>query len=482
MTNAFSQIRLTNTNIQVDGNRLKVGNSGVLYSGENYGGFITTSNLNGLLSSGDADSKYGTIANLNLTGFNALNRDVTLSGLIETSGTALQNQIDTERNKNTVTGVSISGGISITGAVNINAGANVSLTQAGLNTFTIAATAGQGASYEGVTGITISGSTAISGAIQFIGAYGTNVIHSGNSIAISGGGGGGSTTNNTYVINSGSGIFLYKSGITSGIDKQFFTFPELLTDPTVLASISSKTNDTIFTPLISGINTTGFWGIFPNTINSTGYFLNIFAATATGMAATVINNNITNNVTNTGTLVSVTGSSTFSTLDWSGIGGIIITQTTANKALISGRTPGLTYLIYNNEENGPLYRLSAALSGNNMGVALINANTIAPYSKLIIESEVRSSTNTDAATKINFTWQLGWWTGDVYYYKEFVHRILNTTVAGIDGGGQIECTLKTVSTGVLPTTGTTIDIRAQCSSSVVTQEMQVRALRVYGVI
>jgi hypothetical protein len=123
MANKFrvNTVILNSQNVTTDGNRLKVGSSGVLYSGENYGNFITNSNLNGLIStgsadlrylqtgvsgeflknsnlnglisSGDSDNKYSTITNLNLTGSNSLNRDITLSGLIETSGTNLQNQI-----------------------------------------------------------------------------------------------------------------------------------------------------------------------------------------------------------------------------------------------------------------------------------------------------------------------------------------------------------------------------------------------------
>ena len=104
MANRFRTNILVANGIEVttDGiNRLRVGNSGVLYSGENYGGFITNSNLNGLSSSGNLETtgtnlqnQVNTLTtNLNVTGSNSLNRDITLSGLIETSGTTLQNQI-----------------------------------------------------------------------------------------------------------------------------------------------------------------------------------------------------------------------------------------------------------------------------------------------------------------------------------------------------------------------------------------------------
>jgi hypothetical protein len=264
-TSAFAQIKLNNVIVTTDGNnRLRVGNSGVYYSGENYGGFITSSNLQGFPTSGN----------------------------LESTGTALQTQI-TNSLGTKVTGVSITGGIAITGAVNISAGTNITLTQAGLNTFTIASTAAGGA-LGGVTGITISGSVAISGAIQFIGAYGTNVIHSGNTIGISGGGAGGGTTNNTYNINSGSGIFIYRSGIASGVSQQFINFPTTLdASPLVIATLHNDNFNNILSCQISGANQNGFYALLSANTPNTGYYLDIFASnsTQTGMATNVIVNN-----------------------------------------------------------------------------------------------------------------------------------------------------------------------------------------------
>lgn len=160
-------------------------------------------------------------------------------------------------------------------------------------------------------------------------------------------------------------------------------------------------------------------------------------------------------------------------------------QNQLNNFIKSGGT-GLTYLIHNQDTNGPLYRLSAALSGGNMGVAVISSGAISNLSKIIIESEVRSAVVTTSSStssaRVGFTWHLGWWTGTDYFYKNFNHEIGRIVAVGFTGGGQYECTLKTTSSGLLPLSGTTVDIRAQCDNSHVNNEMQVRSLRVYGVV
>ncbi len=56
----------------------------------------------------------------------------------------LQNQINLEKNKQTITGISISGGNSITGLINFSAGSNVTLVQQGNNTLQISASVSGG--------------------------------------------------------------------------------------------------------------------------------------------------------------------------------------------------------------------------------------------------------------------------------------------------------------------------------------------------
>lgn len=124
-------------------------------------------------------------------------------------------------------------------------------------------------------------------------------------------GNGGGTTNN-YSINSGSGIFIFRSGITSGVYKQFISFPTILdTRPLVITTISNSiSNDLIFCQ-VSGSNPTGFWALFSTQIANTGYYLDVFASNSaqTGMATNVIVNNI-NNSTNYGDGINLSGNLT----------------------------------------------------------------------------------------------------------------------------------------------------------------------------
>lgn len=95
---------------------------------------------------------------LNNTGSNLFNSIKSLSGQFDISGGNLQTQINTERNKATVTGISITGSSGITGILNWTAGSNITFTQTNLNTFSIAAAAGGSTITSAITGF---GSTGI---------------------------------------------------------------------------------------------------------------------------------------------------------------------------------------------------------------------------------------------------------------------------------------------------------------------------------
>jgi hypothetical protein len=74
----------------------------------------------------------------------------------------------------------------------------------------------------GNTRFSVTGSTYFSGDVLLSGINGTQVILSGNNtVLFSGGAGGNGTVNNNYYINSGSGLFVFRTNITSGVDKQF---------------------------------------------------------------------------------------------------------------------------------------------------------------------------------------------------------------------------------------------------------------------
>lgn len=100
----------------------------------------TLNGLNGLISTGSADLRYLASGASGQFYLRTNPNNFATSGNLESTGTSLQNQINTERNKNTVTGVSISGGLGLTGAFNINAGSNISLIRQGLNTLQVNAT------------------------------------------------------------------------------------------------------------------------------------------------------------------------------------------------------------------------------------------------------------------------------------------------------------------------------------------------------
>lgn len=114
---------------------------------------------------------------------------------------------------------------------------------------------------------------------------------------------------NNYYINSGSGLFVSQTDITSGISEQFISFPTILNEnPTVVCSIKNSDFNTILGYQISGTTTSGYWLIFSDDVPFTGYKVNTFAcnATGTGLATTVIVNNISNLINK-----AITGSGTF---------------------------------------------------------------------------------------------------------------------------------------------------------------------------
>ena len=114
------------------------------------------------------------------------------------------------------------------------------------------------------------------------------------------------TNNNNTFINSGTGLFIYRSGISSGVSEQFFNFPATLdARPIVIATLHNDVFNDILGYQISGANTTGFWGLFSESVASTGYYFDIMASNSstTGMATIVIGG-------------STVSSSTWSSLTW----------------------------------------------------------------------------------------------------------------------------------------------------------------------
>lgn len=162
-----------------------------------------------------------------------------------------------------------------------------------------------------VSGISVTGSSPITGQVNMTGIGGMQLYYIGtNEIRFSGGAAGTITNNNTYYINSGSGLFVFRSGIENGTNKQFISFPAQLDNkPLVASALHNDGYDTIIPHQISGISSSGFWAIFANSIPNTGYYLDVWAcnSTGTGLATTIIINNITGVVANSEFIVYKTG-------------------------------------------------------------------------------------------------------------------------------------------------------------------------------
>lgn len=151
-------------------------------------------------------------------------------------------------------------------------------------------------------------------------------------------------TNNNFFVNSGSGLFVFQTNIQSGIDKQFINFPTSLgNNPTIINSLKNNNIGDIISYQTSGTINTGYWILFSETVNDTGYILNTFAANSTGTGlATIIINNITinsGNINSIGTAVtglSINGLSSMTGLiSITGIGNVQVFQQ-GNTIQISG--------------------------------------------------------------------------------------------------------------------------------------------------
>jgi hypothetical protein len=184
--------------------------------------------------------------------------------------------------------------------------------------------AGGPATAGGVTGISAAGAAAITGYIQVSGVSGIAVTQN----------------NNTIIVGSSAGLsYMFTSGITSGVTKQFIAFPALLgSNPNVIATLENDYVDTIVPFQVSGANTSGFYAVFANAVNFTGYTLNVFAATTT-MTGTVASITTNNNTYITSGFATVTGSTNVYNPNFiAGTGGISLQLSGGNSVIISDTT------------------------------------------------------------------------------------------------------------------------------------------------
>lgn len=87
----------------------------------------------------------------------------------------------------------------------------------------------------------------------------------------------------TTIISGGSGgqsgIQIFNTALQSGLSLQFISFPMTFTGiPKVISSINTNFSSDIFVQQSSGISTSGFWAIFTDTINNSGYSLESIAS------------------------------------------------------------------------------------------------------------------------------------------------------------------------------------------------------------
>lgn len=104
----------------------------------------------------------------------------------------------------------------------------------------------------------------------------------------------GGISNNSYFINSGSGLFVFRTNIDTGVYQQYIPFPTIMDNkPLLVASLHNDVDNSIISSQASGINSSGFWALFSELIANTGYYMDAWVcnSTGTGLATTVIVNN-----------------------------------------------------------------------------------------------------------------------------------------------------------------------------------------------
>ena len=90
-----------------------------------------------------------------------------------------------------------------------------------------------------------------------------------------------------------SGAYIFRTTINSGVNQQYITFPaELDQNARVISALNTEFGSSIFVQETSGISSVGFWAIFSDNIDNSGYYLDTMAclSNSLGLATTVIIN------------------------------------------------------------------------------------------------------------------------------------------------------------------------------------------------
>lgn len=141
----------------------------------------------------------------------------------------------------------------------------------------------------------------------------------------------------------GAECHLYNTGVLGGVSTQFVTFPAtgisgLGPNPTVLASLSSATNQTIVPFMITGAVSSGFWISYATSLPDNSYRLSVMAAptSLTGLITHLTNNTYYQTFPSAGvTSLSVTGYEATGNVIVSGFGGTKV-FTSGGLILVSG--------------------------------------------------------------------------------------------------------------------------------------------------
>jgi hypothetical protein len=107
----------------------------------------------------------------------------------------------------------------------------------------------------------------------------------------------------------------------------------------ITTTLRNDIDNTTIPYLISGTISTGFWAVFANNVNNTGYYLDSFVCNTNGSGLGGVNSYTTNNIYNYSGTYGVTGSSLIPTATFTGIGGAQVSWS-GNFIVISGGAGG----------------------------------------------------------------------------------------------------------------------------------------------
>jgi len=265
-----------------------------------------TSNLSGavdnrIIATGNAAVSHsngiGTIisGNLTQTGITLFNQHnsigQTLSGVIATTGSNLYILI-----------TGLSGQANTNYATVINLAATGSTLDSKINSLS---------GFVGGSSNKVTSLNNLTGALSLVGVAGIQISTGIGTITISGS----NTSSEQFFI----------TGVPSGVDNYYINFPRNFAQTPIIVPSIQTSGQTIYSLDISETSLSGFRVLFSNDVLESGVFLNVYALESGGISLGGSN----------GTSITVTGSNSLTSVDFTGIGGTLV-YTQQNKIYISG--------------------------------------------------------------------------------------------------------------------------------------------------